>query len=276
MKGLITKGIGGFYYVSAENEIIELKPMVGDFVEIDEKQGYILQILERKNELIRPPLANVDKNIIVFASKSPDLNLGLLDKFLIMSEYKKLKTAICINKCDIDGGESYQKVKNIYEKIGYPVFSASISDETAIQNMKNFIGDSGVTIFSGQSGVGKSTIINRLKPDLLLKTGAISERLKKGKHTTRHVELFPVNNGYVADTPGFSSFELSFMGIEDVRSLYVEFNQYEDKCAFYGCSHISEPKCGVKDALKEGLIDRDRYNRYVEVYTEMKNNKPNY
>lgn len=283
MRGIIVKGIGGFYYVKTATGVMEckargkfrnnhLKPMIGDFVEIDEAKGYILDIGERKNELVRPPVANVEKTILIFAAKNPDFNITLLDKFIMMCESKDLQIAICINKCELDRYETFNTIKGIYEKIGYPVFSSSVENDESMREILEFASSDAekITILSGQSGVGKSTIINKMKPGLEVQTGVISERLKKGKHTTRHVELFELGESFVADTPGFSTLELGDITKEDAKEYFRDFFQFEGQCGFRGCSHTHEPRCAVKAAVEKGEINSERYERYLSIYNELK------
>jgi ribosome biogenesis GTPase len=215
--------------------------------------------------------SNIDRNILVFSSKNPELNLLMLDRFLLTSENKNLNVEICITKIDLDDGKTYNKVKSVYEKIGYPVFGFSKLTGEGMEEIKSHISTGGTTIFSGNSGVGKSTLINYLNANLNLQTGEISKKLSRGKHTTRHVEIFKLGKGYIVDTPGFSSFELD-MDYESLENLYPEFREYIGNCYFTKCSHIAEPKCAIKEALKSGLIDAGRYERFCMIYKELKEN----
>ena len=286
LTGIIIKGIGGFYYIKTSDGIIEckargkfrnekIKPVVGDRVKISvlknhNNKGSIEEILSRKNELIRPSVSNIDQAIVVFAAKSPDPNLGLLDRFLILAESKGLDIVVCFNKIDLRDEKAYQALRAIYTKAGYPVLSISTYEDIGIQELKEFLKNK-TSVFAGPSGVGKSSILNKVQPDLCLKTGEISEKLERGKHTTRHVELLDLEiGGYVLDTPGFSSLDLKMMGEISLEECYPEFLLYKEDCRFNGCCHIHEPECAVKRAVEEKHIDKGRYERYIDLYNEMK------
>lgn len=283
MEGRIVKGIGSFYYIDTGNEVIECrargkfrnekkKPMVGDIVDIDVEKNYILSIKDRYNEIVRPPVSNVVRTILVFSAKNPDFSLNTLDRFIVMCEEKKLEIAICISKCDLDDFAAYNIVKKIYEPLGYRAFGISRENPDSISELIEFIADDGVTILSGQSGVGKSTIIKKIIPDTAtedVETGEISRKLNRGKHTTRHVELFRIKNGYIADTPGFSSLSLNIKP-EDLKYMYPDFYEFAQQCGFNTCNHVSEPRCAVKEAVEKGNINQGRYDRYVEIYNEVK------
>ena len=284
MNGVILKGIGGFYYVEVDGKIIEckargrfrnenIKPFVGDNVSVDVEKGYILEINERKNNLLRPSVANVGRAIIVLSALNPPVNLNLLDKFIISFYKNNIDVAVCINKCDLIDIGDYKNINDSYSKIGIPVFFTSTKQIDTVEELKSYISNiNGITIFSGQSGVGKSSLLNAILPSLSLETGNISEKLKRGKHTTRHVELFHMGRGYLADTPGFSSIDISSIDYKEIKNYYMDFVKFEDDCSFFGCSHINEPesKCAVKRAVSDGKIDLGHYERYVEIYKELK------
>lgn len=290
MQGKIVKGIAGFYYVhTAESGIYEckakgifrkqkIKPLVGDDVMIDvisheEHTGNVTDILPRKNQLIRPAVANVDQAVVIFAAARPAPNFNLLDRFLIMMEYQHIPAVICFNKMDLAKQEELDRLKRAYETSGYEIVFTSAEDQEGIGQVRKLLEGKTSTV-AGPSGVGKSSLINLLAPDANMETGAISEKIDRGKHTTRHAELIPIEHGtYIMDTPGFSSLSVDFYEKETLGTLFPEFEPYEKYCRFNGCSHISEPDCGVKDALREGKISQIRYDDYVEIYQELKNKK---
>lgn len=290
MLGKIVKGIAGFYYVFVEDMGIfeckakgifrnkSIKPLVGDDVEIDiinpqEKKGNIREILERKNALIRPAVANIDQAMIVFALKSPEPNLNLLDRFLVMMEFQKIETIICFNKMDLDDGSDMECLKDIYHHAGYQVLFTSAFLEEGVATVKNQLMGK-TTVFAGPSGVGKSSMLNALALEEKMETGAVSEKIGRGKHTTRHSEIFHIDKAtYVMDTPGFSSLNVPGMDEHVLGECFPEFILYETQCRFTGCAHISEPDCGIKKALVEGLISKERYDNYSLFYEELKNRK---
>lgn len=293
MQGKIIKGIAGFYYVFVEGKGIyeckakgifrnkSIKPLVGDNVVIDvideeQKKGNVTQILERDNELIRPAVANVDQAMIVFAVKQPDPNLNLLDRFLVMMEFQNIETIICFNKTDIGDEAFMEELKNTYTGAGYKVMFVSAAEEDGIGAVKKTLKNKS-TVFAGPSGVGKSSMLNALTKDYKMKTGAISEKIGRGKHTTRHSEIFNIaENTYVFDTPGFSSLFVPGMTKERLEDCFPEFTPYMDKCRFVGCAHISEPDCAVKDALENGDITVSRYENYKLMYQELKDKERRY
>lgn len=291
MRGKIIKGIAGFYYVhTSENNMIyeckakgifrnqKIKPLVGDDVEIDtndqpEGNGTIIAILPRKNELIRPAVANVDQAMIIFAAAEPDPNLNLLDRFLIMMEKQQIDTIICFNKTDIADENKLDLLKNTYSRCGCKVFFSSMRNGKGIEQLYECIKGK-TTVLAGPSGVGKSTFINSIKPDADMKTGNVSEKIKRGKHTTRHSELIHLDHDtYIMDTPGFSSLYIDSIDYNELKDYFVEFQNYEDGCRFAGCCHQNEPGCAVKEALQDGEISRIRYNNYITLYLELKNQK---
>jgi ribosome biogenesis GTPase len=284
--GLIIKGIGGFYYVKTEFGIFECKargifrkdsftPLPGDKVSIsisnkDEKVGNIEEILPRESQLIRPAVANVNQIAIVISIKSPQPDFILLDKLLITVEQKEISAVVCINKIDLDKTLEYKKVAEAYQKSGYRVIALSSVEVTGFDELEGaLIGKT--TVFAGQSGVGKSTILNKVLDSYVMKTGKVSEKIERGKHTTRHAELIELKSGgFVVDTPGFSSFELSGLEVGELQNYYPEFREYFGKCKFTGCRHIAEPGCKVRDALEKEIIDGGRYARYVEFCNMLK------
>ena len=290
MQGKIIKGIAGFYYVYAEglgeveckvkgvfrsrNE----KPLVGDNVELtvldeEKKTGNIVRILERRNALIRPAAANIDQAVVVFAAADPQPNRNLLDRFLVMMEREGIDTVICINKQDLNEEEA-QSMKLAYESAGYDVCVTSLlAGEGAEEIRKRLTGKT--TVLAGPSGVGKSTLTNRIHPEAEMETGSVSDKIRRGKHTTRHTELIYVEKDtFLMDTPGFSSFYIPDMEKEELKEYFPEFTEYADECRFGGgCVHIGEPDCAVKQALAEGKIDKERYENYRLLYEELKQKK---
>ncbi len=278
--GTIIKGIGGFYYVDTDTGLIEcrargkfrkdnISPLVGDYVviEVDELnvQGYIMEIHPRKTELNRPSIANVDQVMIVFAIKKPDINLVMLQKFLVSAEHLSIKPIIVINKIDIDENDEATEIIRIFSDIGYKVISASAKTGEGIDEITSVLSKH-ITVFAGPSGAGKSTLLNLIKPGLTLKTGDLSKKIDRGTHTTRHVELIDLScGGKVADTPGFTSLDLNELDIEKLRDCFPEFKEIESNCRFNGCIHINEPDCAVKKAVEEGQIASFRYDFYKQI-----------
>ena len=289
MQGKIIKGIAGFYYVYTASGLFECKakgifrkeqkkPLVGDLVEmvpVDEEKmtGNITEILPRKNTLIRPASANVDQALVIFAIVKPDPNYNLLDRFLITMEQQSLPCLICFNKQDIATEEEKQELIEAYGKSGYEVLFVSGKLQEGLDTIRERL-EGKTTVVAGPSGVGKSTIINALYPQANMETGEISRKIERGKHTTRHAELFALSEDtFIFDTPGFTSLSLGEMEKEELQGFYPEFIPYEEYCKFAGCSHISEPVCGVKDALEKGDISRVRYENYKVLYEEIKNRR---
>ncbi len=290
MQGKIVKGIAGFYYVHVvESGLYEckakgifrkekLKPLVGDMVEIDildetEKKGNIVKILERKNELIRPAVANIDQALVVFAVTKPKPHFNLLDRFLIMMESKDIPVILCFNKKDIATEPEIQELKEIYETCGYQMVFTSAMKEENVGELKELLHGK-TTAIAGPSGVGKSSLINIFQPDANMETGSISEKIERGKHTTRHSELIWVEEStYIMDTPGFSSLYANEFEKEELKYYFREFDPYEGQCKFLGCDHIHEPGCRVKQALEEGRVHPIRYQNYLEMYQELKDKR---
>ena len=290
MQGKILKGIAGFYYVHiCEKGIYEckakgafrnrqIKPLVGDNVEMDiidedNMLGNIVSILPRENELIRPAVANVSQALVIFAVKDPAPNYNMLTRFLIMMEAQKVDTVICFNKTDLACDSDIEKLQETYKKCGHRVMFISNFKEEGISELKRVL-DGKTTVLAGPSGVGKSTLLNTLLPEANMETGSISDKIKRGRHTTRHSEVFNLwENTYLLDTPGFTSLYVTDIACEDLKYYFAEFDEYGSECRFNGCVHIGEPDCGVKKALLEGKISRLRYDNYVDIYNELKNQK---
>ncbi|SHG86943.1 MULTISPECIES: ribosome small subunit-dependent GTPase A [Virgibacillus] len=290
-KGRIIKAISGFYYVQADGDMYQCKgrgvfrkkkitPLVGDVVTFDfsgDNEGYILEVHERDNELIRPPIANIDQAIIVTSAMKPAFNATLLDRFLVLVESNLIKPVIFFTKLDVAEQERdrFEKYQKDYQKIGYDVELLSVkhSDHTSI--LKRYLKDK-ITVIAGQSGVGKTTLLNAIDPSLALKTGEISDSLGRGRHTTRHVELLPMFGGLVADTPGFSSLEFQDLGASELADYFPEIRERKANCKFRGCMHMKEPKCAVKQAVEDGEITDYRYDHYVRFYEEIKSRKARY
>ena len=287
MTGKIIKGIGGFYYVVCENGITyeckakgvfrnrKIKPLVGDNVEIeilDEEKnlGNIEDILPRFNWLNRPAVANVDQTVIIFAVSAPAPNFNLLDRFLINMEQHEVPTVICFNKVDLEGFRQSEDICRSYTKSGYEVLFISAESAYGIDVLEAVIKGK-TTVFAGPSGVGKSSTLNSLFPDANVQTGGLSEKIQRGKHTTRHSELMFVDDDtYIMDTPGFSSLYTEEIEAEDLKLYFPEIAAYTGTCKFNMCNHISEPGCLVKKAVSDGRISKMRYDDYVMIYNELK------
>ncbi|GGF87778.1 ribosome small subunit-dependent GTPase A [Paenibacillus aceti] len=299
-KGLIVKALSGYYYVKpadpALDEIVQCRgrgifkkkgitPLVGDRVmysPTENGEGMVDEILPRTTELIRPPIANARLAVLLFSLKEPDLNLQLLDKFLVHIEHAGLQALICLTKEDLleaeeeDAASITAQVARLYEQIGYEVFiTSSITGKGTGAVKSRLAGE--ISVLSGQSGVGKSTLLNAMFPGLSLETSEISMKLGRGRHTTRHVELIELENGgYVADTPGFSQLDFLELGVEELSTCFREFRDFAEGCKFRGCTHLHEPGCKVRQALDEGTIAAGRYEHYVQFYEEMKEKKRRY
>ena len=291
MDGKIIKGISGFYYVYvAEQGIIyecrakgifrkdHVKPLVGDNARIeiiDEKlhKGNVTDILPRKNTLIRPAVANVDQAVLIFAVRYPDPSFGLIDRFLIRMERQSLPCIICFNKEDIASRELLDKLKAAYGTCGYRVIYLSANNGEGFDELKGILKGRTSTV-AGPSGVGKSSVINRLCPQAEMETGELSRKIERGKNTTRHSEIFALGDDtYIIDTPGFTSLDVSDITKEELTSYYPEFSDYALSCRFRGCAHVNEPDCAVKKAVEDGLISRVRYDNYRQLYDELKSIK---
>lgn len=290
MVGKIMKGIAGFYYVYVEGRGVYeckakgifrkegVKPLVGDNVELDvldeaEKLGNIRQILPRKSALLRPAVANVDQALVLFAIVKPNPNFNLLDRFLINMERQQLPTVICFNKEDIASDREKEALRKSYETCGYRVLFISALENRGVEQVKTIL-EGKTTTLAGPSGVGKSSLINRLAPHIHMETGEISEKIERGRHTTRHSEIIPLGREtYIMDTPGFTSLEIPDITKEELGGYYPEFRTYEPFCKFRGCAHLSEPSCGVKEAVEAGKISTVRYENYKILYRELQETK---
>lgn len=287
MQGKIVKGIGGFYYVHGEHDREyeckakgifrnkNIKPLVGDNVTIeildDENNlGNITEILPRFNSLVRPAVANVDQTVIIFAVTEPEPNFNLLDRFLVNMEQNDVKTIICFNKIDLEGFSKTEAQCRSYADAGYEILFISADNGYGIEELNKLLNGK-TTVFAGPSGVGKSSTLNAIKPEAGAQTGSISEKIKKGKHTTRHSELICIDqNTYIMDTPGFSSLYVEGIECEELKEFFPEIARYSGTCRFNMCNHINEPDCKVKEAVEEGRISKNRYENYVAIYTDLK------
>ena len=285
--GIIIKCVAGVYDVDVDGNIFsasakgnfrnkKITPLVGDKVKIkfSERQdelNLITEILQRKNSLIRPPVANIDTLLITLAVKKPNPDLKLVDYLICYARMLRIEPIVCINKIDYGTDEAF-KIKEQYEKSGIKTFLTSVNDENCVQELKDYIGK-GITCFTGQSAVGKSTLTNKLLGRELFQTGGLSKKTERGKHTTRHTELVVFDEGkYLADTPGFSLLEMPVLSPDEFKALYTEFEQYSDDCRFIGCNHVNEPVCGVKQAVERGDISSERYERYKQLFQEIDEN----
>lgn len=290
--GQIRKALSGFYYVYDDGQVIQTRgrgvfrkrgitPLVGDFVTYEvegNNDGIIMEIEERKNELVRPPISNVDQAILVFSVKEPNFNTILLDRFLVVLESFHVQPVILLTKMDLleeDEIAAIQSYQKQYEAIGYDVMTTFKDDSSLLDKITPLLANR-TTVLAGQSGVGKSTLLNTLMPELDLKTGIISEHLGRGKHTTRHVELIEVAGGLVADTPGFSSFDFDTIEKEKLTGCFPEIQRTSEACKFRGCLHVKEPKCAVKAAVESGEIEASRYEHYLQFLQEIIDRKPRY
>ncbi len=290
MVGKIVKGIAGFYYVHVvESGVYEckakgifrkdgVKPLVGDDVEMEithekDMEGNIIRILPRKNELIRPAVANIDQALVVFAVTKPRPHFNLLDRFLVMMESRHIPAVLCFNKTDIAKDPELAELKEIYCGCGYPLLFTSAKKEQNIQELKGLLRGK-TTAVAGPSGVGKSSLINLLQSDVKMETGSISSKIGRGKHTTRHSELIVLEeDSYIMDTPGFSSLYVNELEKEELKHCFPEFAPLEGQCRFNGCDHIHEPGCAVKEAVEAGKIHRMRYEDYTVLYRELQERK---
>lgn len=293
IEGIITKGIGGFYYIDTKQGVYECRargifrkekvtPLVGDNVKIsivdeENKKGVLEEIEDRETELVRPPISNVNKSIIVFAIKNPNPNLSLLDRFIVLAEREGLEIVIVLTKADLATDEELDNLKRIYETSGYKVIPVSNKAKINIDKVKEELKDN-IVVFAGPSGVGKSTLLNNIDSKFQLQTGEISDKIKRGKHTTRHAELLKLEcGGMVADTPGFSSLTLDDIEEDELKDYFIEFDEFSDECKFGGrCMHENEPICGVKEAVNENKIAKERYKSYLQLLKEKRQSKRRY
>ncbi len=286
IKGIIVNNVSNMYQVEVNNKIINCNargkfkkenmiPVVGDIVKIeiiDEEKllGVINNILNRKNYIKRPKMANLSQIIFVVSIKMPKTDLLLLDKQIAYAEYKGIKPIICINKIDLDEVKIADKIEDTYKNIGYKVMRTVANQGIGVKSIIDILKNN-ITAFSGNSGVGKSSLINSLFSDNLTQEGLISDKNKRGKNTTTSVKLYKLDNdSYIADTPGFSSFEINEIESKDLYKYFIDLKKYDGMCEFVGCSHIKEKSCGIKQALEEGKIDKNRYERYCKIYNELK------
>lgn len=302
MQGKIVKGIAGFYYVHVSGETIEgssvgkfgqniyeckakgvfrknhEKPLVGDDCEMEitdaeNMTGNIVRILERKNSLIRPNVANVDQALVIFASVKPEPNYNLLDRFLILMQQNDIPCLLVFNKKDLADDNRLSEIEAIYEQTGYPVIFTSAKDNVQIEEVAGLLKGKTTTV-AGPSGVGKSSIINLLQSGIIMETGEISEKIERGKHTTRHSELIALDDdSYILDTPGFSSLDLFDITRDELKDYYSEFHDYSANCRFANCVHNNEPGCGIKEAVNNGMISKVRYENYLQLLAEIERKK---
>lgn len=287
LKGIVISNISNLYNVEAENEKIyscnargkfkndEISPVAGDKVEIDivdeeKSTGVINEIEKRINYIKRPKMSNLNQIILVVSMKLPKPDLELLDKQLAYAEYMKVKPIICLNKVDLENEEVIANIENIYKNIGYKVIKTNAKEGIGVDEVRKLL-KGNITAFSGNSGVGKSTLINSIFGKDMTQEGFISKKNKRGKNTTTQVNLYKIDNkSYIADTPGFSTFDIYEIESTDLCHYFIEFVPYIEKCEFVGCSHIKEQKCGIKNAIEEGKISKERYNRYCKIYSDIK------
>src|SRR5690625_947874 len=293
-EGRIMKALSGYYYVKSDSDgkvyackgrglfrNQNISPLVGDYVTFDQTndaEGYITKINPRKNEFVRPPIANVTQAVIVNAANQPTFSPLLLDRFLVMAEFKGVIPVIIITKKDLATDKQKKRVKEYkqdYEQLGYKVMFLSLMEEADLEKLVRFF-EGEMTVLMGQSGVGKSTLLNVINPDLQIKTGEISQSLGRGRHTTRHVELIEINNGLVADTPGFSALELTELEAVELSDTFIEMKELKGECRFRGCLHKKEPHCSIKQAVEAGQSESFRYEHYLKFLEEIQSRKPRY
>lgn len=283
MKGRIIKSLAGFYYVESDGVVYQTRargnfrkkgqtPYVGDFVDFsaeDHSEGYILAIHDRKNSLVRPPIVNIDQAVVIMSAKEPDFNANLLDRFLVLLEHKAIEPIVYISKMDLlTNPDDIAAIQKQYQEIGYH-FCTSLEELLPLLTDK-------VTVFMGQTGVGKSTLLNKIAPELKLETGEISDSLGRGRHTTRAVSFYNVNGGKIADTPGFSSLDYEITNVEDLNKAFPELRHLSRFCKFRSCTHTHEPSCAVKDALEAGELWKSRYDNYLQFLSEIENRRETY
>ena len=283
MQGRIIKSLAGFYYVESDGVVYQTRargnfrkkgqtPYVGDFVDFsaeDHSEGYILAIHDRKNSLVRPPIVNIDQAVVIMSAKEPDFNANLLDRFLVLLEHKAIEPIVYISKMDVlTSPDEIAAIQKQYQEIGYQ-FCTSLDELLPLLTDK-------VTVFMGQTGVGKSTLLNKIAPDLKLETGEISDSLGRGRHTTRAVSFYNVNGGKIADTPGFSSLDYEITNAEDLNKAFPELRRLSRLCKFRSCTHTHEPSCAVKDAVESGELWQSRYDNYLQFLSEIENRRETY
>lgn len=286
MQGLIIENISNLYKIKTTEGIYEgnargklkkdeITPVVGDRAEIEiideeNKKAIIEEILPRKNYIKRPKMSNITQLILVVSSKNPKPDLLLLDKQLAFCEYLKITPIIVLNKTDLDKKENFEDIKKVYEKIGYKVIKTVANGNEGIEELKKVLYGN-INAFSGNSGVGKSTLINAIFKDIITQEGDISKKNQRGKNTTTSTKLYEIDKDtYIADTPGFSTFDISEIDYRELDNYFKEFKKLIDECEFVGCTHIKETKCGIKQAVKEEKIDKTRYERFCKIYEELK------
>lgn len=283
MQGRIIKSLAGFYYVESDGVVYQTRargnfrkkgqtPYVGDFVDFsaeDHSEGYILAIHDRKNSLVRPPIVNIDQAVVVMSAKEPDFNANLLDRFLVLLEHRAIEPIVYISKMDLlTSPDEIAVIQKQYQEIGYQFC-------TFLDELLPLLTDK-VTVFMGQTGVGKSTLLNKIAPDLKLETGEISDSLGRGRHTTRAVSFYNVNGGKIADTPGFSSLDYEITNAEDLNKAFPELRRLSRLCKFRSCTHTHEPSCAVKDAVESGELWQSRYDNYLQFLSEIENRRETY
>jgi ribosome biogenesis GTPase len=283
LQGRIIKSLAGFYYVESDGVVYQTRargnfrkkgqtPYVGDFVDFsaeDHSEGYILAIHDRKNSLVRPPIVNIDQAVVIMSAKEPDFNANLLDRFLVLLEHKVIEPIVYISKMDLlTSPDEIAAIQKQYQEIGYQ-FCTSLDELLPLLTDK-------VTVFMGQTGVGKSTLLNKIAPDLKLETGEISDSLGRGRHTTRAVSFYNVNGGKIADTPGFSSLDYEITNAEDLNKAFPELRRLSRLCKFRSCTHTHEPSCAVKDAVESGELWQSRYDNYLQFLSEIENRRETY
>lgn len=283
LQGRIIKSLAGFYYVESDGVVYQTRargnfrkkgqtPYVGDFVDFsaeDHSEGYILAIHDRKNSLVRPPIVNIDQAVVIMSAKEPDFNVNLLDRFLVLLEHKAIEPIVYISKMDLlTSPDEIAVIQKQYQEIGYQFC-------TFLDELLPLLTDK-VTVFMGQTGVGKSTLLNKIAPDLKLETGEISDSLGRGRHTTRAVSFYNVNGGKIADTPGFSSLDYEITNAEDLNKAFPELRRLSRLCKFRSCTHTHEPSCAVKDAVESGELWQSRYDNYLQFLSEIENRRETY